>query len=126
MHMENKQENLFKAMNVPPRDEKKYPMLSQEDQMKAGLFCYQLALIGNCVDGNLQALVWDMYLQISNYLKEEGLDDHEGRIYKLLNSLDYLKKYVETSRNPVFNKLPPKEKWDSQSVVKGLDGKTGA
>ena len=103
-------------MNVPPRDNSKYPMLSQDDQMKAGLFCYQLALIGNCVDGNLQALVWDMYLRISNYLKKEGLEDPEDRKARLLESLDNLSKYVEESRNPVFNKLPPKEKMTSQSI----------
>lgn len=112
------EENLYKAMNVPPRDEKKYPMLETDDQMKAGLFCYQLALIGNCVDGNLQSLVWDMYLRISNYLKDEGLDDQkEG----LIRSLDNLKAYVAESKNPVFNKLPPKGSFKSQDLYKDLN-----
>lgn len=112
--MENKEENktvdLAKAMNIPEYDEVKYPRLNDAQMQDAALFMYQLSLIGSCADGNLQNLLWHVYLHMSNVIKETGLSDEKLRKEKLLKSLDNLKDYVKTSGNPVFKRFADYQK----------------
>lgn len=92
-------EELKKHLNIPPRDEKKYPVLSKDDEIAVGMFLYQISLVSELCDGNLSSLIWNMYKKISDYLKDDlnNLDD-------LKKVLDEIKTYIKESQLPLFVK----------------------
>ena len=89
----------IKNLNIPARDEETYPMPSQEDINDAGKFLFKLNLMASSLDLNLQALIWELYVNMNNYLH----NDIEGSSIKLAMTFERLKEYLVTSNNPIFN-----------------------
>lgn len=97
-------DDMKKALNVPPRDTEKYPMLSHEAQLAAADFIYKLNLMASSeVDGNLQSLVWELYSRLNDFLH---LDIDNASI-NLAMTLERLKTYMIESNNPVFSNENP-------------------
>lgn len=101
----NVDELLKDIMNVPEYDPVKYPKLNDTQMQEAGLFLYQMSLIGSSTDKNLQNLLWHVYLHMSNVIKETGRKTEEERHDVLIKSLKNLREYVKTSGNPIFKSL---------------------
>jgi len=95
----------IKALNIPPRDEVTYPMPSKEQIEEAGQFLFKLNLLASSLDLNLQALIWNLYIRMDDYLHK----DVDGASIKLAMSLEELKEYLITSNNPIFKELPKSE-----------------
>jgi hypothetical protein len=99
----------IKQLNIPARDEESYPMPSQEDINDAGKFLFKLNLMASSLDLNLQALIWDLYVRMNEYLHK----DIDGASIKLAMTFERLKEYLIASNNPVFkdedNAQPPSE-----------------
>lgn len=96
-------EDDIKALNIPPRDEKTYPMPSKEKIAEAATFLYKLNLMASSsLDLNLQAIVWNIYIKMDDYFHK----DIEGSSIKLAMALEELKEYLITSNNPVFKDIP--------------------
>ena len=88
----------IKKLNIPDRDEKNYPMPSEEEMREAGNFMLTLSLMASSLDGNLQALVWDLYIKMNEFL----VKDTEGASIKLAMSLEGLKEYLLMAKNPIL------------------------
>lgn len=91
-------EEEIKKLNIPERDVKNYPMPSEEEMREAGNFMLSLSLMASSLDGNLQALVWDLYIKMNNFL----VKDTEGASIKLAMSLEGLKEYLTLANNPIL------------------------
>lgn len=91
-------EEEIKKLNIPERDEKNYPMPSEEDMREAGNFMLTLSLMASSLDGNLQALVWDLYIKMNDFL----VKDTEGASIKLAMTLEGLKEYLLMAKNPIL------------------------
>lgn len=91
----------IKALNIPPRDENSYPMPTKEEINEAGQFLFKLNLLASSLDLNLQAIIWNLYVQMNNYLNK----DIEGASIKLATSLMDLKEYLIVSNNPIFKDI---------------------
>ena len=89
----------IKKLNIPARDEVYYPMPSKEDINEAGSFLFKLNLMASSLDLNLQALIWELYVNMNNYLHK----NIEGSSIKLAMTFERLKEYLVTSNNPIFN-----------------------
>lgn len=92
-------EEEIKKLNIPDRDEKNYPMPSEEEMREAGNFMLTLSLMASSLDGNLQALVWDLYIKMNDFL----VKDTEGASIKLAMSLEGLKEYLLMAKNPILS-----------------------
>ena len=95
-------EEEIKALNIPPRDEVTYPMPSKEQIQEAGVFLFKMNLLASSLDLNLQALMWNLYIKMDEYLHK----DLDGASIKLAMALEELKEYLVTSNNPIFNDMP--------------------
>ena len=95
-------EEEIKALNIPPRDEVTYPMPSKEQIQEAGAFLFKMNLLASSLDLNLQALMWNLYIKMDEYLHK----DLDGASIKLAMALEELKEYLVTSNNPVFKDMP--------------------
>ena len=94
---------LKEALKVPPRDEKEYPMPSKEDMTAAGAFMYKLNLLaGSSTDGNLNALVWELYVKLNEYLMAKDNDD----AIPLARAIADLKSYLAETDYMIFGNLP--------------------
>lgn len=91
-------EEEIKKLNIPDRDEENYPMPSEEEMREAGNFMLSLSLMASSLDGNLQALVWDLYIKMNDFL----VKDTEGASIKLAMSLEGLKEYLLMAKNPIL------------------------
>lgn len=97
----------IKALNIPSRDENKYPMPSKEQIEEAGNFLFKLNLMASSLDLNLQAIIWNLYIRMDDFLHK----DLEGSSIQLAMALEQLKEYLIESNNPVFkNNLPTDQK----------------
>lgn len=92
-------EEEIKKLNIPDRDEKNYPMPSEAEMREAGNFMLTLSLMASSLDGNLQALVWDLYIKMNDFL----VKDTEGASIKLAMSLEGLKEYLLMAKNPILS-----------------------
>lgn len=92
-------DEMKKALNVPPRDATEYPMLDKEKQIEAADFIYKLNLMASSeVDGNLQSLVWELYYNMNEFLHKSV----EGSSINLAMTLERLKSYLVSSNNPIL------------------------
>ena len=92
----------IRALNIPPRDEIAYPMPSKEKIRDAGAFLLRMNLLASSLDLNLQALMWNLYVRMDDYLHR----DLDGASIRLALALEELKEYLVMSNNPVFKDLP--------------------
>lgn len=88
----------IKKLNIPPRNEKDYPMPTKEQMEEAGGFMFKLNLMASSLDENLQAIVWNLYIKMDDFLHK----DLEGASIRLAMALEQLKEYLATSNNPVL------------------------
>ena len=88
------------ALNIPPHDEKNFPIPSKEEQERAGGFMLKLLILASSVDKNLQSLVWNMYIDMQNFFMDKS-DDNE-KAMKLALTLEKLKSYLNITDNPIF------------------------
>jgi hypothetical protein len=95
-------EDEIKALNIPPRDEVAYPMPTKEKIQEAGAFLFRMNLLASSLDLNLQALMWNLYIRMDEYLHK----DLDGASIRLAMTLEELKEYLVTSNNPIFSDLP--------------------
>jgi len=95
-------EEALKALNIPERDEENYPLPSKKDMEEAGSFMLKLNLMAGSVDLNLQSLVWELYINMNNFLNK----NEENASLKLAQTLEDLKEYIAESNNPIFKDLP--------------------
>lgn len=104
---------LVKKMNIPPRDEEKYPMPSEEDVRNAGALIWTMGQLAESYDGNLKALQWTYYVDLMNALKPNSAYDD---LLALVDSITNLKKYMAESGNPLFTpNAKPAEDGPSQN-----------
>jgi hypothetical protein len=92
------EEEIRKTLNIPPRDEVSYPMPKKEDIERAGSFLWKMNLLASSHDLNLQALIWELYVKMDDFLhlgKEESSLD-------LARTLMALRDYIVQSKNPLF------------------------
>ena len=93
-------EEIKTALNIPPRDEVSYPMPTKEEIERAGQFLWKMNLLASSHDLNLQALIWDLYIKMDDFLHL----DKENSSIQLAMSLESLKEYIISSNNPLLNK----------------------
>lgn len=91
-------EEAIKALKIPERDEENYPLPSKEDMEEAGSFMLKLNLMAGSVDLNLQSLVWELYINMNNFLNK----NEEGSSLKLAQTLENLKEYLASCDNILF------------------------
>ena len=92
------EEEIRKSLNIPPRDEVSYPMPPKGDIERAGKFLWKMNLLASSHDLNLQALIWEMYVRMDDYLH---LGREESSVY-LAKTLVALRDYIVQSKNPLF------------------------
>lgn len=95
----------IEKLNIPPRDEKSYPMPTEQEMLKAGDFVFKLNLLASSLDENLKALVWNFWIRFNEFLTE----DKEGASIRLAMTLETLKEYLLESKNPVLFPETPSE-----------------
>lgn len=93
------EKELVEKMNIPPRDEEKYPMPDKESVTKAASFIYTLGALAESYDGNLKALTWEFYVDLMECMKR-GSGQEE--LFSLIGTLTHLKEYLATCNNPLF------------------------
>lgn len=98
------EKELVKKMNIPERDETKYPMPEEKEIKEAGGFLYTMSSLASSYDKNLQALIWSYYIDLMYALRANSTQEE---LYSLIGSLTRLKEYLATSNNPLFT--APKE-----------------
>lgn len=93
-------EEILSAMNVPERDEGKYPEQPEDVQVEAGTFLSRLSLVAATYDGNLRSLMWGFYGDLTKFLttRETVAED----VVDMFASLDAMKKYIFESKNPLL------------------------
>lgn len=101
---------LVEKMNIPPRDEEKYPMPNEKDLKNAGAFIYTLGLLAESYDENLKALIWSYYVDFMNCMRK---DSSQEQLYSLIGSLTYLKEYLAKGKNPLFTDKTSEEKTET-------------
>lgn len=100
------EKELIEKMNIPPRDEDKYPMPDENDLKNAGAFIYTLGVLAESYDENLKALVWTYYVNLMNCLRK---DSGQEQLFEMIKTLTYLKEYLANSKNPLFTDKVEKE-----------------
>lgn len=95
------EKELVEKMNIPPRDEKKYPNPDPEDMKNAGALLYTMNSVASSYDGNLNALIWSYYVKLMYCLRQESGQDE---LVDLIKSLTNLKTYLVQNKNPLFVK----------------------
>ena len=93
------EKKLIEKMNIPPRDEEKYPMPDETDVKNAGAFIYTMGVLAESYDKNLQALVWSYYVDLMKCLRANS---GQEELFSMIGSLTNLKEYLAHSRNPLF------------------------
>lgn len=93
------EKELLEKLNIPPRDEEKYPMPEQKDIAEAGAFVYTLGCLSESYDGNLKSLVWRLYVDLKDCLKS---DSTQEELFRMIRTLTDLKEYIAKSNNPLF------------------------
>lgn len=92
-------EQVISALNLPPRDEAKYPDLDPDLQIKAGSFLMKLNMLASSYDGNLKAMIWKFYVDLEKYLTT---DTTATDLIDMVANLDNLKDYIKESDNILF------------------------
>lgn len=95
------EKELVEKMNIPPRDEKKYPNPDPEDMKNAGALLYTMNSVASSYDGNLNALIWSYYVKLMYCLRQES---GQEELVDLIKSLTNLKTYLVQNKNPLFVK----------------------
>lgn len=93
------EKELMEKMNIPPRDEEKYPMPGEDEVKEAGAFLYTANSVASSYDGNLQALLWKFNIDTMYALRANS---GQEELFALIKSLTNLKEYMATSKNPLF------------------------
>jgi len=99
------EKELIEKMNIPERDENKYPMPDDKEIKEAAGFLYTMSSLASSYDKNLQALIWSYYIDLMYALRANSKQDE---LFSLIDSLTKLKEYLATSNNPLFT--PPANK----------------
>lgn len=111
-------EEIVKHLNVPPRDETKYPERSKEEIQKAGSFLWKLNLLASSVDGNLTSLLWKLYIDLDRFLTSELSDENiDQDLTTLASTLVVLKSYLLSSGNPLFNADLQKQETKEPDII---------
>lgn len=92
-------EQVISALNLPPRDESKYPDPDQDLQIKAGSFLMKLNMLASSYDGNLKAMIWKFYVDLEKYLTT---DTTANDLIDMVANLDNLRDYIKESDNILF------------------------
>ena len=92
-------EQVISALNLPPRDESKYPDPDQDFQIKAGSFLIKLNMLASSYDGNLKAMIWKFYVDLEKYLTT---DTTTNDVIDMVSNLDNLKDYIKESDTILF------------------------
>lgn len=92
------EDEVAKSLNIPPRDEVKYPMPNQKAITTASALIYKINLMGAQTDLNLGALLGQLYIDIFNHVNAEVQDPNA-----ILSTLDNLREYIRTCNNPIFD-----------------------
>ena len=95
-------EQVISALNLPPRDEVKYPDLDQDLQVKAGSFLMKLNMLASSYDGNLKAMIWKFYVDLEKYLTK---DTTANDLIEMVANLDNLRDYIKESDNILFKDI---------------------
>ena len=103
---EKEERELIEKMNIPPRDESKYPMPDKKDIAEAGSFVYTLGCLAQSYDENLKAIVWQFYVDLKNCVRRDSTQDE---LFSMIKTLTELKEYLATSKNPLFADKPTSE-----------------
>lgn len=105
------EKELVEKMNIPPRDENKYPMPDKKDIAEAGSFIYTLGCLAQSYDENLKALVWQFYVDLKECVKR---DSTQNELFSMIKTLTDLKEYLAASKNPLF--AEPEKKPEGEKV----------
>ena len=92
-------EQVISALNLPPRDESKYPDPDQDLQIQAGSFLMKLNMLASSYYGNLKAMIWKFYVDLEKYLTT---DTTANDLVAMVANLDNLKDYIKESDNILF------------------------
>lgn len=92
-------EQVISALNLPPRDEAKYPDPDPDLQIKAGSFLMKLNMLASSYDGNLKAMIWKFYVDLEKYLTT---DTTTNDLIDMVANLDNLRDYIKESDNILF------------------------
>lgn len=103
------EKELVEKMNIPPRDEEKYPMPDETDVKNAGAFIYTMGVLAESYDKNLQALVWSYYVDLMKCLRANS---GQEELFSMIGTLTRLKEYLATCGNPLFAKPDDSQKND--------------
>ena len=95
-------EQVISALNLPPRDEVKYPDLDQDLQVKAGSFLMKVNMLASSYDGNLKAMIWKFYVDLEKYLTK---DTTANDLIEMVANLDNLRDYIKESDNILFKDI---------------------
>jgi len=94
---------IAKHLNILPRDKEKYPDWPKERMEEAARFLWKMNLLAANVDGNLSSLIWEMYIILSDFMKDELNDENIDKgLTDLAKNLVRLKSYLLQSDNPLF------------------------
>lgn len=96
---DKEEKELIEKMNIPPRDENKYPMPDEKEVKEAGAFLYTANSVASSYDENLQALLWKFNIDTMYALRANSGQDE---LFALIKSLTNLKEYLASSKNPLF------------------------
>ena len=101
------EKEILEKLNIPERDEEKYPLPDQSEAVQAFSFVYTLNLVASNYDGNLNSLLLNFYKDFRSCLdKSSGQEE----LASLISSLSNLKKYLAESNNPLFSRETPPQK----------------
>lgn len=112
----NEERDLREKMNVPDRDEKRYPMPEEKAVKEATIFLYTLNSVAASADGNLNALVQTFHVSLSKCLKA-GSDETD--FLNMAKALTDLKAYVATCGNPLFSTPSSAEGTEEKDKTEG-------
>lgn len=98
-------DQVISALNLPPRDEVKYPDPDQDLQIKAGAFLMKLNMLASSYDGNLKAMIWKFYVDLEKYLTT---DTNAQDLIDMVANLDNLRDYIKDSDNILFKEIDNK------------------
>lgn len=101
---EEEKNQVMKDMKIPERDETKYPMPNSNDIELAGSFLWKMNLLASSYDDNMKALIWDLYVSMDQFIKEdpENVENEKMLGLNTLVNLNKLKLYIKESDNPIF------------------------
>ena len=91
---------LVRKMNIPPRDESRWPMPDKDETAKAASLIYTLGALAESYDGNLNAVLWRYYVKFMDCMRSGSGSDE---LVELIKALTELKSYLAESGNPLFS-----------------------